>query len=138
MYWGLNLKIIGLTALALFTFSLGWSINGWRYDSKIVQSVKAVRTIEQKLQQQVAEERIKKDAEIKRITDKHLAVVMQLRDRPTRITSDTKDGRANTGAQLSREDATFLIGEATRADEITVALHQCYIQYEVVRKGLEK
>lgn len=138
MYWGLSFRNIIVIVLSLFTFCLGWSINGWRYDSKIVQSVKAVRAIEQNLQDKVAQERTKKDAEIKRITDKHLALVEQLRNRPARITADSKDGRANTGAQLSREDAAFLVGEATRADEVTVALHQCYIQYEVVRKGLEK
>lgn len=40
--------------------------------------------------------------------------------------------QGSTGAELSREDATFLIGEAARADEQRAALSACYRAYDAV------
>lgn len=40
--------------------------------------------------------------------------------------------QGSTGAELSREDAIFLIGEAARADEQRAALSACYSAYDVV------
>lgn len=40
----------------------------------------------------------------------------------------------STGAELSRPDASFLIGEATRADTQRDALNACYQAYEAVSK----
>ena len=53
-----------------------------------------------------------------------------LRDRPDRAPADSKptgtDCKGSTGAELSREDARFLVGEAARADEIRIGLEACY------------
>lgn len=40
--------------------------------------------------------------------------------------------QGSTGAELSREDSIFLIGEATRADEQRAALSACYQAYDAV------
>lgn len=40
--------------------------------------------------------------------------------------------QGSTGAELSREDASFLIGEAARADEQRAALSACYQAYDAV------
>lgn len=40
--------------------------------------------------------------------------------------------QGSTGAELSREDAIFLAGEAARADEHRAALNACYQAYDTV------
>jgi hypothetical protein len=42
--------------------------------------------------------------------------------------------QGNTGAELSRPDAEFLVGEAARADSLRAALTQCYRQYDAISK----
>ena len=58
------------------------------------------------------------------------AALDSLRDRPERPSTDTKppgtDCKGSTGAELSRADARFLVGEAARADTIRVGLEACY------------
>ena len=58
------------------------------------------------------------------------AALNGLRDRPDRTASDTKPtGTActcSTGAGLCKQDAEFLVREASRADSIRVGLEACY------------
>lgn len=53
-----------------------------------------------------------------------------LRDRPGRavgLSANAGTGcQGGTGAGLSREDAEFLVGEASRADKLRAALEACY------------
>ncbi|HEX7852337.1 MAG TPA: hypothetical protein VF503_01415 [Sphingobium sp.] len=74
------------------------------------------------------------------------ALLEQLRARPPRTSASASasegptDGAALagvTGAQLFREDAEFLAGEAADADITRVALKACYAQYDLVRQQLE-
>lgn len=60
-----------------------------------------------------------------------------LRDRPERTVSLSAVSGSScsgaTGAQLSRSDAGFLVGEAARADEIRAGLIACYTVIDGVR-----
>lgn len=85
--------------------------------------------------------RRKKDNEIRKLNATHAAIVHSLRDRKDRPESgmpddpDAKqDGQHCTGKELFRSDAEFLAGEAARADEIRIALKQCYAQYDSLKK----
>lgn len=85
--------------------------------------------------------RMKKDNEIRKLNATHAAIVHSLRDRKDRPESgmpddpDAKqDGQHCTGKELFRSDAEFLAGEAARADEIRIALKQCYAQYDSLKK----
>lgn len=69
----------------------------------------------------------------------HAAELERVQNRPARKPTGTSGAPApvancqgSTGAELSREDAIFLVGEATRADELRAALSACYSAYDVV------
>ena len=104
------------------------------------------RQKEQQLQASADKLRREKDAEIRNINARATALANSLRDRPQRSTeanssADTASiGQTRpscTGAELPREDAEFLAGEATRADSLRAALRQCFIQYEEARQLLK-
>jgi hypothetical protein len=61
-----------------------------------------------------------------------------LRDRPERsgdLPAVSRPGCTGaTGAELSRSDAEFLVGEAARADEIRAGLAACYAVIDGVRQ----
>lgn len=78
-----------------------------------------------------------KDNEIRKLNASHAAIVNSLRNRKDRPTvPDDPDAAQSqcTGTGLYRSDAEFLAGEAARADEIRIALKQCYAQYDSLKK----
>jgi hypothetical protein len=101
------------------------------------------RQKEQALQAGADQLRQEKDREIRNLNARATALTNSLRDRPSRAAtvasavSDTANAgcapTSCTGAGLSREDAQFLAGEATRADELRAALKQCHAQYDTLR-----
>ena len=101
--------------------------------------------IQQQLQMSADKLRQEKDREIRDITARNTALANSLRDRQSRSTAPaspvsgaTSAGQsACTGKQLYREDSEFLIGVAREADELRVALKQCYAQYESVRQTVK-
>ena len=66
------------------------------------------------------------------------ADLIGLRHRPERSTDLSAVSRPGctgaTGAELSRSDAEFLVGEAARADEIRAGLAACYAVIDGVRQ----
>jgi hypothetical protein len=73
------------------------------------------------------------------------AAIASLRDRPPRrvvVAGGTSTPAANcqgaTGAELSNSDSVFLLGEATRADNLRAALAACYAQYDGARAALDQ
>ena len=138
MYWGINLKLAAYATAAVFLFVSGWVINGWRYDGMYLKMYKNAQNVQNTLQNQLDNERVKKNAEIKSINAKHDAVVKQLRNRTSRSAADTQNGKTCTGAELLKEDAEFLVGEAARADEVVAELNYCHSNYENARKLLGK
>lgn len=138
MFGFIGLKQVLWGAAFLSTFIAGWVVNGWRYDSMYHKMYKNAQNVTYTLQKQLDEEREKKHAEIKAIDSKYKSAVAELRNRPSRNVTTTENRKTCTGAELSREDAEFLVGEATRADKIVVELNHCYIAYENARKILGK
>lgn len=87
------------------------------------------------------------DHEITRISHQRDALAERLRQRPDRpadgargaghLPSDSTSADAAagcTGAQLYRSDATFLAGEAARADTIRAALSACHAHLDEARQ----
>lgn len=128
MYGSLNIRLAIYGAIIVTTFVAGWVVNGWRYEAKLAKG----QEIERKIQAKADEYRSKKNAEIKAINDKHNAIVSQLHNRISR--ADSINGQTCDGSKLPKEDAEFLIGEATRADQAVTELNYCYAQYESARK----
>ena len=109
-----------------------------QYAKAMEESVEA----QQQLQMGADKLRQEKDREIREIAARNTALANSLRDRQTRpataagsVSSTASAGpSACTGKELYREDGEFLVGVAREADELRVALKQCYTQYEALRK----
>jgi hypothetical protein len=99
------------------------------------------RQREQELQANADKLRKEKDAEIRNINARATALANSLRDRQTRPTQTSAvpsaasvGSSACTGKELYREDSEFLVGIAREADELRIALNQCYKQYNAARQ----
>ena len=99
------------------------------------------RAKEQELQANADKLRKEKDAEIRNINARAVALSNSLQQRQTRPTETSSVSSSSgarsiscTGKELYREDGEFLIGIAREADELRSALKQCYTQYEALRK----
>jgi hypothetical protein len=88
--------------------------------------------------------RLEKDRETRELAARNTALVNSLRSRPERPTTaaGAVSGAAQSGAggctprELYRQDSEVVVGLAREADEIRLALQQCYAQYEAVRTKL--
>jgi hypothetical protein len=87
--------------------------------------------------------RLEKDRETRELAARNTALVNSLRSRPERPTAaGAVSGAAQSGAggctprELYRQDSEVVVGLAREADEIRLALKQCYAQYEAVRTKL--
>lgn len=75
---------------------------------------------------------------------RNTALVNSLRDRPERPTTQVGAVRDPAGAgsggctprELYRQDSEVVVGLAREADEVLIALKQCYAQYDAVRLKL--
>jgi hypothetical protein len=101
----------------------------------------AARQKEQELQANADRLRKEKDVEIKNLNARATALSNSLQHRQTRTTeANTVSSTASagssgcTGKELYREDGEFLVRLSREADELTIALKQCYKQYEALRK----
>jgi hypothetical protein len=101
--------------------------------------------IQQQIQMGADKLRQEKDREIRDITARNTALANSLRDRQSRpaanssaVSGATSAGSNScTGAQLYREDGEFLTRLAREADEIRIALKQCYAQYDAARQTVK-
>jgi hypothetical protein len=96
---------------------------------------------QQQLQMEADKLRQEKDSEIRNINARATALANSLRDRQSRPTQTSAvpsaasvGSSACTGKQLYREDSEFLVGIAREADELRIALNQCYKQYNAARQ----
>ncbi len=113
------------------------------YTKKLLEASELAREREQVMVASADKIRKEKDAQIASLNSRLGAALDGLRQRPQRSPSTPQSPPAacscagTTGAELSREDAEFLVREAARADSLRTALEQCYRQYDEVRKGLK-
>ena len=100
----------------------------------------AARQKERDMQTNADKIREEKDRAIKEANARNTALLNSLRDRPERpaqgsaMSSTASVGQSGcTGKELYREDGAILVGIAREADELRLALKQCYAQYETLR-----
>lgn len=99
---------------------------------------------QQALQADADQLRQEKDRETRDLLARNAALNNSLRDRPQRpvVQTGAVPGAAGAGSggctpgELYREDSEVVVGFAREADEIRLALKQCYAQYEAVRLKL--
>ena len=141
------IKLGAAIAALLVAFTSGWIINGWRWNNAAlklaaaqtqarIEAERQSRNQELALQAAADNARNTKDGEITIIRSQLDAALVSLRERPLRsanLPGATSTCPTATGAQLSREDAEFLTGEAARADEMIAELNACRAVYTAVR-----
>jgi len=100
--------------------------------------------IQQQLQMGADRLRQEKDREIRDIAARNTALANSLRDRKARPAEGSPVSDASgagsggcTGKDLYRQDSEFLVRLGREADELAIALKQCYAQYESVRKTVK-
>ena len=103
------------------------------------------RKREQELQAAADDIRKDKDAQIRNISTRATAMANSMRDREARsAAANQAPGTASTGSsactgkELYREDGEFLIGIAREADELRIALKQCYRQYDAATQKVNE
>jgi hypothetical protein len=143
MYGWLNVKFIIGCVVCAIAFCAGWYINQNRWEKRDAERIVKLTEVTKKVQDTIhaayVVERNAKDEEIRSISKRLADALSGLRDRPSRTTSTiTGVGKGSTGAELSREDADFLVREAARADEVVADRNACYAVYESARIALGK
>ena len=102
------------------------------------QAIKQAMTIERANQEKANAAIRKQAADQAAINTRLRADLASLRNRPERsgdLSAVSRPGCTGaTGAELSRSDAEFLVGEAARADEIRAGLAACYAVIDGVRQ----
>jgi len=160
-----NLKLFGLATTITLTLAAGSAWYGYssgrqsgmsqiqsQWDAERAATLAAqaeetmkARQTEQALQKAVNRIRQEKQREAIKLANDYAAVVDSLQHRPDRPDSGgvsegadtgTEPARGCTGAQLSRPDATVLVGEAARADQLRLALKACIAHTAEVEREL--
>lgn len=117
-----------------------WDQEKAKQMAEYAENMRLAREKEQALQQGADHLREEKDRELKKVADTNRILLGSLRNRPERpAEGSTVSGAAGigqsgcTGKELYREDGAILVGIAREADELRIALKQCYAQYETLR-----
>lgn len=117
-----------------------WDKENARLQAEYAENQRIAREKEQALQSSADKLRQEKDREIRNISARATALSNSLRDRAERpAQSGAVSGSASLGKsgctarELYREDSEVVVRFAREADELRLALNQCYAQYEEVR-----
>jgi hypothetical protein len=117
-----------------------WDKEKAKQMAEYAENMRLAREKEQALQQGANNLREEKDRELKKVADTNRILLGSLRNRPERAAEGSAvSGAAGvgqsgcTGKELYREDGAILVGIAREADELRIALKQCYAQYETLR-----
>jgi hypothetical protein len=119
-----------------------WDRERAAQEAEYAMAQEEARAKEQALQANADAIRQEKDREIRNLNARATALSNSLRDRPERPTTQasTVPSAPSTGPsgctprELYRQDSEVVVGLAREADEIRLALKQCYAQYEALRK----
>jgi hypothetical protein len=110
--------------------SAGGFVTGCSYQQS--KAEKVIRSLEHQYQDSTNKINGEKNAQIKTLNTSLNTALVSLRQRPS-SPAKTSDGKDCNGQALSAPDAEFLIREASRADEVRIALDACYKQYEAIQ-----
>jgi len=127
--------IVGIVAAFLLGMSYQHRQDITRSQAKQAVALTTARETEHKQQGEVDETLKRQNAELASVNASLRRDLDRVRQRQARArvpkASAPECARA-TGAELSREDAEFLVGEAARADRLRGALRACYSYADTV------
>jgi len=121
--------IVGLVVCMLLSFNYGELRVQSKFDSYKREQAELNLKQNKEHEALVIKNKQEKEDEIRSINARHASILSSLQQRPTREQAQTlpvvSSGARSTGQQLFREDAEFLIGEATRAETLKQSLIEC-------------
>lgn len=145
-----QVKLAILAAAIIGAAGAGWWIRGTIADADIAninadiatqreQAVTSAREIERKQQEAANETLRKQNQALGTIATGLRRELARLQSRPSRPADSVPKApgttcQGATGAELSRDDAEFLVREASRADEIRAGLIGCYEVIDIIQK----
>jgi hypothetical protein len=167
MIWNLKLIAVAATAIATSLAGTAWysynkgSQSGMsqiqsKWDAErlavaqaIATELERVRAVEQTLRTNLTKQRKEHKNEMDRLSIQYESALGRLSDRPDRptegaaeLSEDSPVGAVPadgcTGAELFRPDAEFLVREATRSDQLRLALKACIAHATEVERQLNK
>jgi len=125
-----GLMAAGALAAAFF---YGVHVSNERNELKRLQAIEQARQVEANWQTNVEALQEIHHAEVRRLSAELERVRSELRNRPDRMPEASREACAGaTGAELSRTDAEFLVGEAARGDQLRADLAECQGWVEAV------
>ena len=136
--WVLLGALAGAVALAVGAFFYGQHVANVEWTAKIekerADATAKARQVEQSMQESVDAIVNHLSAERDHVAGERDRALRELRNRPERASGVSEaprpDCQGATGAELSRADAEFLVGEAARADAQRAALAACYEAFD--------
>jgi len=126
------LQLLFILFVGYISYDYGYKTAFDRQSKSYIKQLEDQQTKFKKLQKEFVANQLEKENEIKAINSKHSIIVSSLRNRPERVTikevnncTSVCSGTGSTGEQLFREDAEFLIGEASKAEILKQSLLAC-------------
>ena len=126
------LQVVFALFIGYISYDYGYKTAYNKQANSYIKQLKDQEVKYQDLQKKFVLTQLDKENEIKAINSKHDAIISSLRNRPERTTiKENNDCSAvcsragSTGEQLFREDAEFLIGEASKAMILRESLTAC-------------
>jgi len=121
--------IIGLIVCMLIAFNYGELRIQSKFDSYKREQAELILKQHNEHEAQIIKNKKEKEDEIRNINSRHASILSSLQQRTSREQAQTlpvvSAGARSTGQQLFREDAEFLIGEATKAMILRQSLIDC-------------
>lgn len=114
-------------------------VTSLEYEARITEMQVEAQEASTKIRENVIKQLAIKDAKFEAINTEYNALLDSLRKRPSREDSPpnpARDCSSATGAELSKEDAGFLAGEAARAERILNERDYYYQIYSDAARGL--
>lgn len=156
MYWriGIAFAVVVLAGISGYTkgyqngkgvVQQAWDKEKRERAEEYAQNLQKALQRQQEMQASADKLRQEKDRETRDLVARNTALANSLRNRPERPTQTSAvsnpsgaGSSACTARELYREDSEVVVRIAREADEIRVALKQCYAQYDQVRQSYEQ
>ena len=138
-----RLAAVGVAVALFIVCMFGCYVHGRSVERELLKMKQAgdaasAQAKEDGWKQAVKEIKDVRKAQVDRVVAERDRALGELRKRPERLPEAARAAAAGaTGAELSRPDAGFLVGEAARANEHRAALAECYAWIDkVTGKGV--
>jgi hypothetical protein len=125
--------VLALVLMFGLGIKAGITVESDKRDADTYRLAKAATELKEAWNDDIATQRQRQADEVRAINARLADALDRLRQRPARMPEPAREAcKGSTGAELSGDDAGFLVREAARADELREALRACYGWIETV------